>query len=186
MFYQRKANRLKTFNYNLSGTYFITICTKNREPILSSIVGAGSARPDTGSACPDDESIYPHIVLTPLGEIVEKYIIDIHEYYPNIVIDQYVIMPDHVHLLLTILSAFVTDGRDLSAAGRANPAPTVGNVIGRFKFLTTKEMANYLNISDNHIWQRSYHDHIIRDEQDYLNTWNYINENPLRWIQKYL
>ena len=184
--YHRKSSRLKNYDYSKTGTYFITICTKNRAPILSTIVGAGSARPDTGSARPDDESIYPHIVLTPLGEIVEKYIIDIHEYYPNIVINQYVIMPDHVHLLLTILSASVSDERDLSAAGRANPAPTVGNIIGRFKFLTTKEMANYLNISDNHIWQRSYHDHIIRDEQDYFNTWNYINENPLRWIQKYL
>jgi len=179
--YHRKSSRLKNYDYSKTGAYFITICTKNRAPILSTIVGAGSARPD-------DESIYPHIVLTPLGEIVEKYIIDIHEYYPHIVIDQYVIMPDHVHLLLTILSASVSDGRESAFVtdGRANPAPTVGNVIGRFKFLTTKEMANYLNISDNHIWQRSYHDHIIRDKQDYLNTWNYINENPLRWIQKYL
>ena len=188
--YHRKSSRLKNYDYSKTGAYFITICTKNRAPILSTIVGAGSARPDTGSARPDtgsdDEPIYPHIVLTPLGEIVEKYIIDIHEYYPNIVIDQYVIMPDHVHLLLIILSASVIDGRDLSTSvieGRANPAPTIGNVIGRFKFLTTKEMANYLNISDNHIWQRSYHDHIIRDEQDYFNTWNYIKENPLRGIQ---
>ena len=79
--YHRKSSRLKNYDYSKTGAYFITICTKNRAPILSTIVGAGSARPD-------DESIYPHIVLTPLGEIVEKYIIDIHEYYPNIVIDQ--------------------------------------------------------------------------------------------------
>ena len=63
--YHRKSSRLKKYDYSKTGTYFITICTKNRAPILSTIVGAGSARPDMGS-------MYPHIVLTPLGEIVEK------------------------------------------------------------------------------------------------------------------
>ena len=68
--------------------------------------------------------------------------------------------------------------------GRANPAPTVGNIMGWFKYMTTKMMANKCETSDNRLWQRSYHDHVIRDEQDYLNICQYIADNPMRWMQR--
>ena len=87
-------------------------------------------------------------------------------------IDTYVIMPDHVHMVLVINH------------GRANPAPTVGNIMGWFKYMTTKMMANKCETSDNRFWQRSYHDHVIRDEQDYLNICQYIADNPMRWMNR--
>jgi len=93
----------------------------------------------------------------------------------QICIPQYVIMPDHIHLLIEIFSH---ETQCLS-----HPTQTkhtiIPQLIASFKRFTNKEIGF-------NIWQRSYHDHIIRDEQDYFNRWNYINENPLRWIQKYL
>ena len=169
MFYQRKANRLKEYDYNLSGTYFITICTKNREPILSSIVG------DDDSASLNHEIPFASVVLSEYGIIAEKYIQTMQHHNAQISIPQYVIMPDHIHLLIEILSH---ETQCLS-----HPTQTkhtiIPQLIASFKRFTNKEIGF-------NIWQRSYHDHIIRDEQDYFNRWNYINENPLRWIQKYL
>jgi len=73
-------------------------------------------------------------------------------------------MPNHIHILLSI-----------QRHGRDDPAPTIGNITGYFKYQTTKE----INIPG--FWQRSYHDHIIRDKQDYNRRWQYIDENPMRW-----
>ena len=83
-------------------------------------------------------------------------------------------MPNHIHLLVSIH----TDGRDdIYTDGRDDPAPTISNVIGYYKFQTTKE----INIPG--FWQRSFHDHIIRDEADYQRVWHYIDCNPERWAE---
>ena len=171
---KRKPNRLKNYDYSNVGAYFITVCTKNRDPFLSTItVGDGSAVPQNKiNARPQNKTAVPNIILTPLGQIVENHINMMSEKYPNTKIDAYVIMPDHVHMVLVINH------------GRANPAPTVGNIMGWFKYMTTKMMANKCETSDNRIWQRSYHDHVIRDEQDYLNICQYIADNPMRWMNR--
>ena len=171
---KRKPNRLKNYDYSNVGAYFITVCTKNRDPFLSTItVGDGSAVPQNKiNARPQNKTAVPNIILTPLGQIVENHINMMSEKYPNTKIDAYVIMPDHVHMVLVINH------------GRANPAPTVGNIMGWFKYMTTKMMANKCETSDNRLWQRSYHDHVIRDEQDYLNICQYIADNPMRWMNR--
>lgn len=147
MKFNRKPNRLKNYDYSSQGAYFITICTLDRKCTLSHIVGG-------------DALIAPQTNLTHFGEIAREYI----ESMPGI--DKYVIMPNHIHLLIAI------DGPMKASA----PTISVPNLIRSFKVLVSKEIGQS-------IWQRSYHDHIIRDEEDYLNHWRYIDENPIRWSE---
>jgi len=147
MILHRKPNRLKNYDYSSQGVYFITVCTKDRKCILSQIVGG-------------DVLIAPQTNLTHCGEIARKYI----ESMPGI--DKYVIMPNHIHLLIAI------DGLMKASA----PTISVPNLIRSFKVLVSKEIGQS-------IWQRSYHDHIIRDEEDYINHLQYIEDNPAGWLE---
>ena len=85
---KRKPTRLKKYNYSNNGAYFITICTHNKRKILCNIVGDGALD-------------IPQIDLSPIGEIVEKYIKSTNN-IKNITVDKYVIMPNHIHLLLLV------------------------------------------------------------------------------------
>ena len=155
-FPKRKINRLKSWNYSNNGGYFITICTNNRKHILSKIcVGDG----------------FPVPQLTKTGQIVDDYIKNINLKYSCVTVSEYVIMPNHIHLLLLI-----------DNNGTGNPSPTVGNIIGWFKYNTTKSVNEKYKTAGNKLWQRSYYDHIIRDEKDYMEKLNYILSNPLKWI----
>ena len=147
MNFSRKPNRLNGYDYSSQGAYFITICTLDRKCTLSHIVGG-------------DALIAPQTNLTHCGEIARKYI----ESMPGI--DKYVIMPNHIHLLIAI------DGPMKASA----PTISVPNLIRSFKVLVSKEIGQS-------IWQRSYHDHIIRDEEDYLNHLQYIENNPAKWSE---
>lgn len=88
----RRPNRIEDYDYSQSGAYFITICTQARKRILSDIVGT----PVPG--CPQNETVK----LLPLGEIAEKVICQIDAFYGDLSVDKYVIMPDHIHMLITI------------------------------------------------------------------------------------
>ena len=154
-FPKRKINRLKSWNYSNNGGYFITICTDNRKHILSEIcVGDG----------------FPVPQLTKTGQIVDDYIKNINLKYSCVTVSEYMIMPNHIHLLLLI-----------DNNGTGNPSPTVGNIIGWFKYNTTKSVNEEYKSAGNKLWQRSYYDHIIRDEKDYMEKLNYILSNPLKW-----
>lgn len=165
----RKENRLKDYDYSRSGVYFITICVKDRRPLLSRIdaaaVGASIARPGSPDA---PAGLRPE--LSEIGMIVDHAIRSIPVYYTNASVDNYVIMPNHVHLLIRI------DNEN----GRAMPAPTgmpaVSGMVQQLKGYVTKQCGEA-------IWQKSFHDHVIRCEQDYLNIWNYIDGNPLKWCE---
>jgi len=147
----RKPNRLKDYNYGGNGAYFITICVKDRHEMLGKIVGAAIGRPF-------------QTTLSEYGTIVDKAIQKIGEKYESVKVDQYVIMPNHIHMILTV------DDR------RAMRAPTISTVINQFKGYVSKQIGFSL-------WQKSFHDHIIRDERDYQNHWQYIDENPARWAE---
>ena len=163
----RKQNRLKNYVYSQNGTYFITICIKNRECLFGEIilpqsydnpVGAISNRP-------------PHVDLSENGIIVETAINMIPNFYKNVVVDRYVIMPNHVHLLISI-----KNGDDnIQTHGRLVIAPTTISVV-------VKELKSYVSKQIGYsIWQKSFHDHIIRDEKDYIQIANYIDNNPANW-----
>ena len=141
-FPKRKPLRLSGYDYSRAGYYFITICTKDKQKLLCDIVG-------------DDA----HIVPTKLGAIVDKYIKNIKE------LDKYVIMPNHVHLIIKIENGTMR---------ASSPTKTVPSIIRSLKTLVSKEYGKS-------VWQRSFYDHIIRGEKDYHEIWNYIDENPAKW-----
>lgn len=160
-FSQRKPNRIEHYDYSQNGAYFITICTQDRRRILSEIVGDGSPVP---TAC---------------GKIAEEILKMIPEKYPNVSVDKYVIMPDHIHMLLRIDN--VGDGFPVPQ-GRRNASPTMGNVIGWYKYQTTKQINMITNTPGEKVFQRSYYDHVIRNQQDYDEAWEYIENNPKKWV----
>lgn len=110
------------------------------------------------------------------GKVAEKRINKIPEKYPDASVDCYVIMPNHIHILLSI--------RNTEERGRGNPSPTrktsVTAVMGWLKYQITKEI-NEIRETKNVIFQRSYYDHVVRDREDYYKIFKYIKENPLVW-----
>ena len=145
----RKPTRLKDFDYSSKGAYFITICTEKRINYLSQI---------------ESEKI----ILTPIGQRVEEQIIALKKRYKSLKILTYVIMPNHIHLLLEIYEE-----------GGASPSPTITDIICAFKSLVSKIVKKEYSIAK--LFQRSFYDHVIRNENDYLIKLNYILENPIKW-----
>ena len=155
---KRKHPRLDNYDYSSAGAYFITICTQNRRCVLSRIVGRGLAPAETTA-----------IEYTSLGEIAEKQLFLLANRYPYLTIDQYVIMPNHIHIIMILNS---------KAAG-ASPRPTVTDIICAYKSLTTRECKK--NGFDGKLFQTSFYEHIIRNSDDYNEIAKYIYENPMRW-----
>ena len=159
---RRKSNRIEDYDYSQKGAYFVTICTQDRKKILSQIrVGDG----------------FP--VPKPCGKVVEEIIGRISEKYPDVRVDKYVIMPDHIHLLLRIENK--GEVFHLPEDGTGNPSPTLGNVVGWFKYQATKQINSVRNTPGAKVFQRSYYDHVIRNQQDYNEIWEYIENNPRKW-----
>ncbi len=108
-------------------------------------------------------------VPKPIGRVAEEYIRQIPGKYPCVTVEKYVIMPDHIHILLRI-------------GGTGNPSPTVGNVIGWYKYQVTKQVNLLFDTPGGKLFQRSYYDHVIRNQQDYNEIWEYIENNPRKRI----
>ncbi len=146
---KRKPTRLKDFDYSTNGAYFITICSHNRKCIFSNIVGEGLC------ALPKNN-------ITKIGTEIQKSIEYINKTYTGVSIKKYIIMPNHIHMIVV-----------LNYAG-GHGGPPLQKIIGQIKSYTTHKYKDIL-------FQRSFHDHIIRDENEYLKICNYIDINPLKW-----
>ncbi len=155
---KRKANRLKGYSYSQNGIYFLTICTRKKECILGSVVGGGD--PDA-----------PQMVLSDYGKIAKKYIESIESVYPYIEIMNYVVMPNHVHLIVMLYS---DDNIYRKEEIKTSVNDIIPTMIAAFKKLVSKDIGC-------NIWQRSYHDHIIRNEKGFNTIWEYVDNNPARW-----
>ena len=184
----RKPNRLPRYDYSQTGTYFVTLCAKDKRELFSQIiVGDGHARPVTMPKHPGDQpgavgdglarpgvqlgirvNNYVEILLTNIGYEINNSIDYANKRYDDCKIVNFVIMPNHVHLLIQI------EGHASTTAGRACPSPTVGNIVGGIKSGVSR------NIGYSP-WQRSFHDHIIRNDNDYDRIVEYIQNNPLLW-----
>ena len=152
----RKPTRLKNYDYSSNGIYFVTICTQNKKRIFK-------IDPVGNGLC----------AVPPLqNQIIHKWIKETENKFKNIKISKYVIMPNHLHLLIEITERHT--GRSLQDAMHFFKTMTTNDYIKNVK-------NNSLPAFDKKLWQKSYYDHIIRDEDDYLIRWNYIDTNPQRW-----
>lgn len=155
---KRKPNRLKGYSYSKNGIYFLTLCVKNKKCLLGRVVGGGDLDA-------------PQMILSDYGKIAEKYILSIKSAYNDITLMNYVVMPNHIHLIVMLYS---DDNIYRESAVNTSANDVIPVMVSAFKKFVNKEIGF-------NIWQRSYHDHIIRNEKSFNEIWEYVDENPARW-----
>ncbi len=152
---KRKQIRLKYYDYSQNGYYFVTICIDKRRHIFGEIVGATlCGRPNN----PD--------------KMIEKWLLEIENKFKNVKIPIYVIMPNHIHCIVE---------KTGDHAGSRQQ-----DIVGWFKSMTTNEYIKNVKQNlylpfDGKLWQRGYYEHIIRNENEYIEICKYIDENPIKW-----
>ena len=154
---KRKHPRLKSYDYSQNGAYFVTLCTKNRMPILGAVRQAGMLSDE-------DQLGMEQVRLTQIGEICRRYLEYIPSVYCGVYLDAYVIMPDHVHLLLRMDHA-------ADSGGQGSGRPTVQRILHGYKRLTAREAGTPL-------WQASFYEHVVRNETELAEILQYIRGNP--------
>ena len=152
---------MKKYDYSQNGVYFVTICAKNHENLFGKIVpvvvGAAFCRP---------QSCHPPLNAPELNEIGQtiKYEVErLSTIYTNATVDKYVIMPNHVHMIISIAN---NESKD--------EAPAISRIVNQWK----RAISIKAGFSP---WQKSFHDHIIRNEEDYIRIAEYIESNPSKW-----
>lgn len=161
----RKPNRLKYYDYSQAGWYYVTICTQNHQHHFGIIKNE-------------------KMMLNEFGGIVVEFWDEIPKHFPNVELDEFVIMPNHIHGIIIINNVGIDNHRSNNNIHREeNFLPLhktrLSNVIKGFKIGVTKWCKNN-NYSDFK-WQRSFYDRIIRNEKELYNIRKYINQNPLKW-----
>ena len=161
---QRKKIRLSASAYD-GGWYFVTICTQNRMKILAHIRPVSVGADDSVRPC----GVLPRFVLslTPLGAAVKECLERLTDDTAGILVDKYVIMPNHVHAIICL---------DGEKGGQSRPP--LQRLMQRFKSISTRRA---WDMGYTKLWQRSYYDHVIRNDADYLTIWQYIDNNPAHW-----
>ena len=174
--HHRRSIRLKGYDYSQEGAYYVTIVTWQREFLFGDIVNQ-------------------EMMLSPYGEIVQKWWEEIPVHFSNVETGAFVIMPNHVHGVIYILDerrgtvSVPHDNVTQYALGGETPPlrafdgiPTLGQIVAYFKYQSTKEMNKVENTGTvTKFWQRNYYEHIIRNEKDLQNKTDYIEANPRLW-----
>ncbi|MCX6145956.1 MAG: transposase [Candidatus Kapabacteria bacterium] len=109
-------------------------------------------------------------MLTEIGELVLKVWYNLPNYYPNLELDEIVIMPNHIHFIIII-----NDKNEI------NKKYNISEVVGNLKSFATRNIRTFLDDSKFEVWQSRFYDRIIRNEVELLNVRNYIECNPLKW-----
>lgn len=156
---KRKHPRLKEYDYSQNGYYFITICCHEKKNFFGS-VGRGLA--------PAEKVIK----LSERGKIAKKQLFALEKKYSFVQIDKYVVMPNHIHAIIIIENS-VTAG--------ASPRPTLMDVVCTYKSIVTRQCNAICNNKGRKIFQTSFYEEVLRDDNDYLQVWQYIDENPRKW-----
>ena len=156
---ERKLNRISGYDYGQEGSYFVTLCTQNRACLFQMEQSVGNG------LCA--------VPYTLPNQIIHKWIAETQQKFSNIKIDKYAVMPDHLHLIITI---------EQQCSGGSLP-----DIMHFFKTMTTNEYmrgikAGLLPPFNKKLWQKSYYDHVIRNQQGYQEIWEYIENNPAKWM----
>ena len=158
----RRSIRLRGYDYASPGAYFVTMCAQDRRCLFGTIIAG-------------------ELLLNDAGRMVAAIWEGLPERFPTIVLDAYVVMPDHFHAVVSIANV-----RDTPEQAGEHSFPTLGDAVGAFKSLTTNA---YIRGVREHgwppfarrLWQRNYYEHIIRNEAASARIRAYIEANPVRW-----
>lgn len=179
--HNRQSYRLKGYDYSSEGSYFLTMCTYNRLHFFGEI---------------ENESMQ----LNELGKIAEHIWNEIPVHFPNFELDAFIVMPNHVHCILNIVSDTNTSGvgtrliaSQQNTTNQNNLENTIGGATGTFNPMFYQNVSRVIRwykgrcsfemrkIQPDFKWQSRFYDHIIREYDSYLRIANYINENPKLW-----
>jgi len=156
----RRSLRLRGHDYRSAGTYFVTICAGNRVPIFGEVVRG-------------------RVHLSPAGRIAKRCWLEIPRCHPRIQLDAFVVMPDHIHGILTFADPPTTPDRP-RRFGDAVPG-SLSTILGAYKAQVTKRINALRHTPDKKVWQRNYFEHIVRNTAALQRIRRYIITNPVRW-----
>lgn len=151
--YRIESTRLQNYDYSNDGAYFVTICTKNRECHLGEIVNG-------------------EMTETIQGKIIRESWLDLPNHYRNCILDEFIVMPNHVHGIIFIDNDSVETG--------LKPV-SLSEIMRGFKTFSARKINEYLNTQETPFWQSRFYDHIIRNENELARIREYIIDNPLKW-----
>ena len=172
--HHRRSIRLKGYNYNQSGAYFVTIVTQNRICLFGDISDG-------------------KIVLSAAGRIAQESWVGLPSRFAAVSLDSFVVMPNHIHGIIIVGAQFIAprsaqfiapdsvpDNHAYTAQeGAMNRAPTLGEIVRTYKAASTRMIRQRANLE--FAWQRNYYEHISRNEESLNRIREYILENPSRW-----
>ena len=183
---ERKRLRLEGYDYSRGGYYFVTVCTQNRACLFW---GPGRAGPGPAPTPP----------LNEYGRLVTETWVDLPNHIAGVELDKFVVMPNHIHGIIRLTGicpvssspahpatpvACVGAGpRPAHPADAAHSPVSLTEVVRQFKSFSARRVNAARGTTGFSLWQRSYYDHVIRNEPDYLRIWNYIDANPLQWAE---
>jgi REP element-mobilizing transposase RayT len=212
--YHRRSIRLKGYDYSQAGLYFITINTKERKHLFGKIgltVGAENFLPQPGKPPqpprtdkPYNQNQPPKMILNDAGIVANKCWLEIPDHFPDAVLHEYIIMPNHIHGIIELNRNHVRAENFLPLQPQPNNPPrtykpdkslrqnefqkmiphSIGSIIRGYKIGVTKWYRKNNELNGNkppQIWQRNYYEHIIRNEDDYKRITEYIINNPRNW-----
>ena len=188
--HQRRSIRLKGYDYTQAGAYFVTICTWNREALFGDVLGG-------------------HMQLNAYGRVAATMWERISRHFPHVQLDAWVVMPNHVHGIIFIVEAprrsrvypdwrssqpgctsgessitrKLPDGEcSRTALDRLAPTPgSLGAIVGNFKSVTARRVNRMRKTPGAPVWQRNYHERIIRNQRELDAVRQYIQDNPAQW-----
>lgn len=167
---KRKPQRLHYFDYSNPGAYFITVCCVDMKTLFGSVVDSA-------------------VVLNRLGQVAHAELIALSEHH-NAVADTFIVMPNHIHAILFLEpkrfaeSLSQTGGTGAAPAENSRATPPLGVVVGLYKQAVTRQVRAMTGDRAYQVWQRGFHEHIVRNEEDLQTRRQYILENPQRWSEK--
>ncbi|MGR3302436.1 MAG: transposase [Candidatus Scalindua sp.] len=161
--HKRKSIRLKGYDYSQQGMYFVTVCTNNHHFLFGPIAEE-------------------RMILNNAGRFANKCWLEIPEHFPHVVLDEFIIMPNHIHGIIIIndINVGANNYSPLQINQFRSPSKTIGSMIRGFKIGVTKWFRKNTNVYN--VWQRNYYEHIIRNERKLNKIREYIINNPLKWL----
>ena len=174
---RRTSIRLRAFDYAQHGAYFVTVCSHQRECLFGEVSGQTMQMNEAGSIVAGTWDCLP-------------------DHYPHVETDALIVMPNHVHAIIMLTDGVVAgpvgtgstpgrDGEGVSVAAGSKPAPTIRHglpeIVRAFKTFSARRINDYRGTPGQPVWQRNYHEHVIRDEASLNRIRRYIAENPATW-----